>query len=199
MVALAGTFRHRRLREHLSGLVDLLTRLPEAALSDVVDLLLEARAARRRVYVMGNGGSAATASHLVCDLVKTAHVPPHEPLRAFALTENGALLTAWANDSSFGGVFAEQIEALVEPGDVVIAISASGNSPNIVNGLVAARKQGARTIVLVGFDGGRARELADVTVHVPSRNYGLVEDAHLAIGHALTAALRGALEAPADG
>src|SRR5437762_3274560 len=95
---------------YLTNLAELLPRVPAEALDQIVDLLLETRAAGRRVYLMGNGGSAATASHLACDLLKTAHVPPHTPLRVSALPENAALMTAWANDTSFERVFAGQIE-----------------------------------------------------------------------------------------
>src|SRR5919202_788797 len=124
--------------------------------TEVIDLLLEAHAGRHRVYVMGNGGSAATASHFVCDLSKTARVEGQAPLRAIALGDNGALLTAWANDTAYDRVFSEQIVCLVEPGDVVLAISASGNYRNILAGLQAARAQGVQTVALVGFDGGVA-------------------------------------------
>jgi D-sedoheptulose 7-phosphate isomerase len=102
-------------------------------------------------------------------------------------------MTAWANDSAYEDVFAGQIMALAEAGDVVLAISASGNSPNIVSGLVAATQKGARTIALVGFDGGAAGQIADVTVHIPCHDYGLVEDVHSALGHAMTSAIRQAV------
>ena len=112
-----------------------------------------------------------------------------------ALTANTPLLTAWANDSAYEQSFAEQVRALAEPGDIVIAISASGNSPNIVAGLMAASASGAQTVAFLGFDGGASRNLVDVPVHIPCQNYGLVEDAHSAIGHAITAAVRHALQA----
>lgn len=181
--------------EYLAALADLLRLVADESLSRALEMLLEARALGRRVYIIGNGGSAATASHFVCDLVKTAHVTGHAPLRVFALTDNAPLLTAWANDAAYERVFAEQLAALVEPGDVVIAISASGNSPNIVTGLTTAAARGARTIGLVGFDGGVARRIVDAAIHVPCNDYGLVEDAHAAIGHALTAAIRRSLSA----
>ena len=143
---------------------------------------------------MGNGGSAATASHFVCDLVKTARVTGLEPLRVFALADNTPLMTAWANDAAYEQTFAEQILALVDPDDIVIGISASGNSPNILAGLAAAAERGARTIGILGFDGGKALDLVDVPVHVPCNDYGLVEDTHAAIGHAITAAIRRQLQ-----
>jgi D-sedoheptulose 7-phosphate isomerase len=185
------------MASHLEGLRSLLSRVPIDRLDAAVGLLLEARAAARHVYVLGNGGSASTAAHFACDLQKTATLPDRAPIRAHALADNTALMTAWANDTAYENVFAGQIAALVDPGDVVIAISASGNSPNIVAGLAAAARQGARTIALVGFDGGAAARLADVAVHIPCHDYGLVEDVHSALGHALTAAIRRALAAPA--
>jgi D-sedoheptulose 7-phosphate isomerase len=179
--------------EYFGALVELLELVPNDPVDDVVALLLSTRASGRRVYIMGNGGSSATATHLVCDLVKTARVPGLAPLRAFALADNAALMTAWANDKSYDHTFAEQIFGLAEHGDVVIAISASGNSPNIVAGLLAAAEQGAHTVALVGFDGGEAARLAEISIHVPSHDYGLVEDSHSAIGHAMTSAVRRAL------
>jgi D-sedoheptulose 7-phosphate isomerase len=174
---------------YLDTLGQVVRSVPHQPLEEALGLLLAARADGRRVYVMGNGGSAAIASQFVCNLVKTARVAGYQPLRAFALTDNTPSLTAWANDTAYDQVFAEPIRALVEPDDVVIAISASGNSPNIVAGIDAANACGARTIGLVGFDGGRAMQLVDVAVHVPYDNYGLVEDTHMAIGHALTRAI----------
>ncbi len=185
--------------DYLSDLAQVLALVPSGPLAEVVDLLLDARAAGRRVYIMGNGGSSATASHLACDLSKTARIPGLKPLRVFALTDNTPLLTAWANDSAYEDTFAEQLVALVEPDDLVIGISASGNSPNIVAGLTAAATKGARTIAFLGFDGGESRDIVDVAVHIPCHQYGLVEDAHSAIGHAITAAVRHALETQALG
>lgn len=190
-LALADT--QSAMRAHFERLRDLLSRVPVERLDGAIGLLLEAQRTSRRVYVMGNGGSASTAAHFVCDLQKTATVPGHAPLRAYALTDNAALVTAWANDTSYELIFAEQIKALTDPGDVVIAISVSGRSPNIVAGLTAAAQRGVRTVALVGSDGGTAGRLADVTVHIPCDDYGLVEDIHSALGHAIAAALRQAV------
>jgi phosphoheptose isomerase len=175
--------------DYLEALGDVLHSVSNEVLERTLEVLLEARAAGRRIYVMGNGGSAAIASQFVCNLVKTAQAPGQRPIRAFALTDNTPSLTAWANDTAYERVFEQQIIALVEPGDVVIAISSSGNSPNIVAGLEAAAACGAYTIGLLGFDGGKALSVVDIAVHVPYDNYGLVEDTHMAIGHALTRAL----------
>lgn len=164
------------------------------AMARATHMLLDAREAGARVYVMGNGGSASTATHFVCDLIKTAQVSGRRPLRAFSLSDNPALLTAWGNDVSYEIVFAEQVRALADPGDVVIAISATGKSPNIVAGLEAAKAAGARTIGLLGFDGGPSLKMVDVAVHVSSHDYGIVESVHLGIVHAVTASIRGELE-----
>jgi D-sedoheptulose 7-phosphate isomerase len=185
--------------EYLDDLQRVLPLVPTKALGEAIELLLEARTAGRRVYIIGNGGSAATASHFVCDFIKTAHVAGFAPLRVFALADSTPLMTAWANDRSYERSFAEQIAALVERKDVVIAISASGNSPNVVAALKAATAVGAYTIGLLGFDGGAAIELVDIAIHIPCHHYGLVEDAHAAIGHAMTAAIRDVLtHEPAD-
>jgi D-sedoheptulose 7-phosphate isomerase len=181
---------HSIAASYFLDLAEVLERVPTVAVARAIDLLLHARATGRRVYVIGNGGSAATASHFVCDLTKTARLGGMAPLRAFALADNGALVTAWANDTSYENVFAEQLAGVLEAGDVVIAISASGNSPNIVAALKAASEYGAHTIALVGFDGGVAGRVADVPIHIHSSDYGLVEDTHSAIGHALAHAVR---------
>jgi phosphoheptose isomerase len=179
--------------DYLEDLAHVLAQVPGAALGRAIQMLLDARASGHRVYVMGNGGSSSTASHFVCDLVKTAHISGFEPLRVFSLTDNTPMLTAWSNDSAYEDCFSRQIEALVEADDVVIAISASGNSRNILEGLRAASARGAHTIALLGFDGGAAVTMADVPIHIPCHHYGLVEDTHSAIGHAITAALQRAL------
>jgi D-sedoheptulose 7-phosphate isomerase len=194
MIQLTDTHPGTQAADYLNRLAQVLALIPHDAVARTIDLLLDAQATGRRVYIMGNGGSASTASHLVCDLTKTARVAGQPPLRAFALADNGAVMTAWANDTAFDRTFAEQVDGLVELGDVVIAISASGNSSNIVAGLRAAAARGAHTVSLVGFDGGAAALISDVVVHVPCRDYGLVEDSHSAIGHALTAAVRQSLQ-----
>lgn len=184
--------------EYLGKLAETLRRIPREPLAEVVAALLDARKSGRRVYVFGNGGSAATASHFVCDLAKTAKVTGYRPLRALSLVDNTPLVTALANDCSYDATFPSMVETFVEAGDVVVGISASGNSPNVVQGLIAARQRGARAIAFLGFDGGASLEAADLAVHVPCQHYGLAEDAHSAICHAVTAAIRAALEAERD-
>jgi D-sedoheptulose 7-phosphate isomerase len=199
MVVLMLAASQSAVSAHFDHLRDLLSQVPIDRIEAALGLLLDARVNAQRVYVMGNGGSASTAGHFVCDLQKTATIPGQAPLRTYALTDNTALMTAWANDTQYENVFAEQIGVLVDPGDVVVAISVSGNSPNIVAGLEAAMQRGAHTIALVGCDGGTAGLLADVTVHIPSNDYGLVEDVHSALSHALTAAVRQAVASSIGG
>ena len=186
-------------RRFLAELGRLLDGVSIEQIERFVELLLEAQATGRRVYVIGNGGSAATASHLACDLSKSTLIPGVAPLRVQALADNVPLLTAWANDTCYERVFAEQLAGLVDADDLVIAISASGRSPNILAALKVAAERGARTVALLGFDGGTARDLVELALHIPSEDYGLIEAAHLALGQALTAEVRQALRSRANG
>ncbi|TFF23312.1 SIS domain-containing protein [Jiella endophytica] len=137
------------------------------------------------VYLVGNGGSAAICDHLVCDLVKGTFHPEHKPVLAVSLTENVAIYTAVANDFGFEDAFSWQISARGRPNDVLIAVSSSGKSENIIRAVVAAKEKGLSTIGLSGFGGGRLKETADIPLHVAVDNYGVVEDAHQALLHAI--------------
>jgi D-sedoheptulose 7-phosphate isomerase/D-glycero-D-manno-heptose 1,7-bisphosphate phosphatase len=161
-----------------------------AALDRAAAILLEAYAGGRRVFSCGNGGSAAIANHLQCDHIKNVRACTDLAPRVQSLCANVELLTAIANDTAYDNVFAYQLQSLSEPGDVLIAVSSSGRSPNIVCALAWARDHGLRTIALTGFTGGDARTLADVTIHVEAANYGIVEDLHQAIMHALAQFIR---------
>lgn len=156
----------------------------------VVRLLREARSHRRRVFLFGNGGSAATASHLACDLAKGSSTNGKPRLRTMALTDNMPLISAWANDTAYENIFAQQLQDHVEPGDVVIGISGSGRSPNVLNGVKAARAAGAVTVGMTGFDGGYLKDLVDICIIVPDKNIDKVEDVHLMLGHVITSCLR---------
>jgi D-sedoheptulose 7-phosphate isomerase len=160
------------------------------AMAAAARVLLDVRARGGTIFTAGNGGSAATASHLALDLQKAATT------RAIALSDNVGLITAWANDTEFERVYAEQLKTQSRPGDAVVVISVSGSSPNIVVLLEAARDLGLATVGLLGRDGGEARALVDVAVVVPSDDYGWVETAHVALHHVLAYALRdGAVDA----
>lgn len=139
----------------------------------------------KQILVAGNGGSAAIAEHLTCDWMKGTHHHSQATLKVHSLTSNVALLTALANDFSYEDCFAKQVEYLGQAGDVLVLISSSGNSKNILNALAVAQAQKIKVIGLCGFSGGQLKERADVVLHVPFANYGIVEDAHQAIMHSL--------------
>ncbi|MBB6252298.1 D-sedoheptulose-7-phosphate isomerase [Nitrospirillum iridis] len=160
------------------------------ALNRAAALLTDAIGAGRTLFSCGNGGSAAIANHLVCDCLKGIRTDTTVKPVVHSLVATMEVITAIANDMAYDQVFAYQVQSYVRPGDVLIAISSSGNSPNILNALTAARGQGAHTIALTGFTGGGAATLADVNLHVDAHNYGVVEDVHQSIMHLLAQFLR---------
>ena len=164
--------------------------MPHGLIAQAAHILLTCYRNDGTIFVLGNGGSAATASHLACDLSKGARVAGAQPFRVVPLTDNVPLMTAWANDVAYQHIFAEQLRPLVRTGDTVIAISASGNSPNVVEAVRLARANGATTIALTGATGGRVKRWASLTIPVRGGTIEQVEDAHLAIAHSLCVALR---------
>lgn len=156
------------------------------AVARLASAVVEAQEKDRRVFVMGNGGSAATASHIATDLSKTAAVPGRKPVQCLSLADNAAYMTAIANDISFDAVFSRQLENLLKPKDVVILVSGSGNSPNLLEAARLANRRGALTAGLLGFDGGRLKPLVRLCLLVASDQYGVIEDVHMGIGHILT-------------
>jgi D-sedoheptulose 7-phosphate isomerase len=175
-------------RRYVKYLGDLLASLDFSAVERFVQALELARDADRTIFLAGNGGSAATASHWANDLLLGARDPAARPFRAVSLADNPTMLTCLANDREYADIFAGQLEVLLEPGDLLVVISASGNSPNVVRAVEYARSRGATTVGLVGFDGGQLRSLCDVVVQVttPKGEYGPVEDAHLVLDHIVT-------------
>ncbi len=178
-------------KEYLSGLKKLLDRLPLADFERVTQAIEAAHAAGKQIFVIGNGGSAATASHMMNDLNKgtLGHKgdAPWKRFRVIALTDNVSLMTAWANDTDYNHIFSEPLKNLAQPGDLLIAISASGDSPNIVAAVEAARQLGVKVVGLAGCGGGKLAKLADAAFVVPSDDYGPVEDVHMIFDHMLTA------------
>jgi D-sedoheptulose 7-phosphate isomerase len=160
------------------------------AIERLVDVLIEAGQSHRNIFVLGNGGSAATASHFACDLGKGTRSATFPKFRVIALTDNVPLITAWANDVNYGDVFAEQLENFCQPGDVVIAISASGMSPNILKAAEVARGANATVVALTGA-GGLLGPSADLWISTPANCIEQVEDLHLIVQHLVCCQIRG--------
>jgi D-sedoheptulose 7-phosphate isomerase len=178
------------IQSYLDDLNQVLGALPVQDIERCVEVLQQARLNDRQVFILGNGGSAATASHFACDLGKNTVMPGRPRFRVMALTDNMPLFSALANDYGYEHVFAEQLANLVRPDDVVIGISGSGNSPNVLNAIRLAREVGATTIGLIGFTGGKLKGMVDVSVLVPSHCMEKVEDVHLILEHMITTAMR---------
>jgi D-sedoheptulose 7-phosphate isomerase len=172
--------------EYFKELQRVMVSLPKNGIDRIADTLLGAYDAGRTVFLCGNGGSAALASHFACDLGKgTAYCNGGKRFRVLSLTDNLPTLTAWANDSSYEDVFSEQLRNFVQPHDVAFAISGSGNSKNVLNALHVAREAGAATVGISGFQGGAMKRLCDHCVIVPSNDMQIIEDLHLAIAHSI--------------
>ncbi len=159
-------------------------------LQSVLALLEQAYHNGRRIFIMGNGGSAATASHFALDLAKNTIMPGAPRLKAISLTDHVPLITAWSNDTAYEHIFAEQLANLIEPGDVTIGISASGNSLNVINALRLAKEAQAFTIGLLGAKGGRIKDMVDAYVLAPGQNIEQEEDAHMILAHVITRHMR---------
>jgi len=182
------------IHQYLTEVQQVLDRIPLDALEEAIDVLLSAAYVGSTIFIMGNGGSAATASHFACDLAKGAIVPGGPRFRAIALTDNVPLMTAWSNDVAYEDIFAEQLRNLIGRGDVVVAFSGSGNSPNVLRAVALARQQGGITIGFSGFDGGQLSRVVDVPVVVPCHCMEQIEDVHLVLCHLMTTALRQRLQ-----
>lgn len=184
------------VQAYFQTLTRTIPQLPYASIQQIIAAIMQAFEDDRTIFVFGNGGSAATASHMMCDLSKGTIGASDAPrLKVMAFTDNVPLLTAWANDSGYEHVFSQQVRNFVRPGDVVLAISGSGNSPSIIEALKAARDLGASTLGMAGFKGGEMRALCDVCAVVPSDNIQVVEDLHHSIAHAILLAVRQMLRA----
>jgi D-sedoheptulose 7-phosphate isomerase len=178
-------------QHYFEQLLQIIPRMPFGLVDRASQLLFHAYEARRTIFTFGNGGSASLATHMACDLGKGTSSPEiSQRVRVIALTDNIPLLTAWANDSSYDDIFAEQLRNLGRSGDIALAISGSGNSPNVLKGLQAARQLGMITMGIGGFGGGRMKALCDLSVIVPSDNMQFVEDLHLSIAHCIFSLLK---------
>ena len=184
------------LQTYIDGLHRTLDILDQKHISEVIQTLHEARMEGRQVFIMGNGGSAATASHFVCDLAKNTRKEGWPHFRCIGLADNMAIFSAYANDEGYENVFAQQLTNLIQPNDIVIAISASGNSPNVLNAVKDAKEHHAQTIGFTGFDGGHLGSMVDLHVHVASNIIEHVEDIHLVLEHMIIRALKDIVRTP---
>jgi D-sedoheptulose 7-phosphate isomerase len=171
--------------DYIGRLQKALAALPRNGLAEVGQALLTAYRNDKKVFTVGNGGSSSTASHMAADLAKNTIGPNLKHFRVTSLADNTSIITALANDLGYEHVFREQLVNVICAGDVLVVISASGNSTNVLKAIHYARLQSAETIGLLGFDGGEAARLVDIPIVVRSTDYGIIEDVHLAINHML--------------
>lgn len=173
----------KQMRDYLEDEKRALSKIDLEEVDRLIDLMEKTRKSRGRIFVCGNGGSAATASHFVCDFCKGVSMGLDVKYDLECLSDNTPMLTAVANDIGYEKAFVLPLEAKLSPGDLVIGISGSGNSENVVQAILFAKKKGAATAVLVGFSGGRLLEAADCAVHLPVDNMQIVEDVHMILEH----------------
>ncbi len=182
--------QEQSIRKYLDEARDVLEKVSVAGIRRVIDTLLSAYLEDRQIFIMGNGGSAATASHFANDMNKAASVDGKRRFRAIALTGNVPLLTALGNDLSYDDIFVEQLKNLYCDGAVVIGISSSGSSENVLRALRFAKSRGGTTIGFTGYGGGKLRDIVDRCLTVPSHSVAQVEDVHLVLEHLLCTMLR---------
>lgn len=177
-------------QNYFTDLKTTLDQVSHEIIEDIITLMHKARAEKRQIFIMGNGGSASTASHFVCDLAKNTRHPQWPNYRVIGLADNMAILSAYANDEGYENVFVQQMASFLEPDDIVFGISTSGNSPNVVTAIEYANQKQAITIGFTGFTGGKLGELAQIHLHVPSHCIEHVEDIHLMLEHLICKVLR---------
>jgi D-sedoheptulose 7-phosphate isomerase len=180
----------RRVVDYMSSLQQTMNELPKETIVRVIELLQSARMDGRQVFIMGNGGSASTASHFVCDLAKNTRKEGLPHYKVIGLTDNMAIFSAYANDEGYENVFSQQLDNLLMPDDIVIGISASGNSKNVLNAIALAKSRNAVTVGFTGFNGGQLAPMVDVNIHVNSDIIEHVEDIHLMLEHMIVKALK---------
>jgi len=178
------------IQNYISTLQLTMDQLSPQSIADVIAVLQQARVRGSQVFILGNGGSASTASHFACDLAKNTRQEGLPHFRVIGLTDNMAMFSALANDEGYENVFSEQLASLVRPGDIVIAISASGNSKNVIRAVDIAHRLGATVVGFTGFDGGDLRQLANFNIHVGSNIIEHVEDIHLMLEHLIVRSIK---------
>jgi D-sedoheptulose 7-phosphate isomerase len=178
------------IEDYLDHLKLVLEQLDRERIRDLVGILTVVRESGNHVFFMGNGGSGSTASHFATDLGKGTAVAGKRRFKVLPLNDHLPTFSAYANDQGYESVFAEQLRAFVERGDVVIGLSASGNSPNVLRAMEVARAAGAIRVGFTGFDGGALRRSVDLNLHAPAHNVGRAEDAHHIVMHLVCEIIR---------
>lgn len=181
-------------RMYTNQLTEALNQVPEEKFTEINSVLQDARETGKQIFVIGNGGSASTASHMVCDFNKNTREAGKNRMRAICLNDNVPSVLAYANDEGYDIIFSEQLSALGRADDVLIAISGSGNSSNILKAIETAHQMKIKVIGLTGFKGGKMKDMTDVCLVVPSTSMEIIEDAHLIINHILAGLLRGGVQ-----
>jgi len=178
------------IQDYIDDLSDNLKELLQQNVAEIADIIFDAYEKGKQIFIMGNGGSATTSSHFANDLKlgRAAEGKPH--VRVTSLTDNIAVITALANDIDYSSIFMEQLAGQLNEGDVVIGISASGNSPNVLEAIELSSSQGAITIGFSGFGGGRLKEITHKCIVLSCRDYGQVEDTHLCLAHIVSCLVR---------
>ncbi|HWY49668.1 MAG TPA: SIS domain-containing protein [Bryobacteraceae bacterium] len=170
-------------KQYKAALLEALDRIDTSRVEQAIEWFREARDSSKHIFVCGNGGSAATASHFTCDIVKGASYNRDARFRIMALTDSLPTLTAYSNDVGYECIFVEQLKNFAQPGDLVMCISGSGNSPNVVRTMEYANSIGCKTIALTGRDGGQLGPLAQLNIQVAVPHMGRIEDAHMVVCH----------------
>jgi D-sedoheptulose 7-phosphate isomerase len=170
-------------QEYKTELQKTIDRIDLDKVEQAIGWFRDARDNNRHIFVCGNGGSASTASHFACDIVKGASFQRQKRFRIMALTDSLPTITAYSNDVSYECAFAEQLKNFAQPGDILMTISGSGNSPNVLAATQTAKEMGCRTIALTGRDGGKLGPMADLNIQVPVPHMGRIEDAHMIVCH----------------
>jgi len=175
---------------YLDEVSNILHRLPQDQIAEIIRTLELARMDGKHIFLIGNGGSAATASHFANDLLKSTVTEGKPRMKVFALTDNIPIMMAYANDCGYETIFAEQLDALAEPGDVLVAFSGSGRSPNVIRAMDLARERGLTTIGVTGRDGGEMQERCDICLIAPCQPMEQIEDVHVVLCHLMYSAIR---------
>ncbi len=173
----------KEINEYFDQISTLVHKIPAKNIEELVKIIFDAYRNGRRIFIFGNGGGSATSSHFVCDLAKGTATPGKPRLKAISLSDNVPLITAWANDTDYTNTFGEQLKNLAEKGDVVIGLSGSGMSPNVINAFRVAGRIGAIPVLFSGYSGGDAVNEALLSIIVPSEDMQQIEDIHLMLCH----------------